>query len=171
MNVRKICFFVLLALSLLLSVCTACDSETEEPKQTIAPSGEIDLTNMNLYQQRDNLQFVADENAKLSVYVDAEKLEDGSFAFDDGQDWCVLLETSFGNYPIFPRQYVQLGDVSCAVFNDYVDNSEVSHILVTEQQAAGYKIFDCVFDADAKVFEITSVYNASGINFITKTAQ
>lgn len=127
----------------------------------------IDMNGMNLYWQRDNIQFVADENAKLSIYVRADKFENGEFGFDDGQDWAVIMETSLGDYPLFPRQYVQLGGVSCVVFNDYIDDNTISHVFVTVKQTASYQLYDCVFDSDKESFKVIPIYDAKGINFIT----
>jgi len=124
---------------------------------------------MNLFWQHDNLQFVADDNARLSIFVSAEKDENGDFLFDDGQEWAVLMETSLGNYPLFHRQYVQLGGVSCIVYNDDMDNDTVSHVLVTVEQTAGYQLYDCVFDSDKEAFMVIPVYDAEHINLITNS--
>ncbi|MDR2939971.1 MAG: hypothetical protein LBV08_06565 [Clostridiales bacterium] len=129
----------------------------------VAVSDTIDTNGLNEYWKRDGIQFPADSEATLSLYVGAEKNSDGNFSFDDGQDWLLILETKLGSYQIFPRQYVQLGGVSCSVFND---EENVFHILVTVQQTAGYQIFDYIFDENSNTFEQTKIYDAGGINFI-----
>jgi hypothetical protein len=97
------------------------------------------------------------------MYVNAEKDNDGVLIFDDGQYWLLLMETSSGKYPLFPRQYIPLGEVSCSVFNDAENNF---HAIVTAQQTAGYRIYDCVFDKDKKAFKRSTLYDAENINFI-----
>ena len=146
-------------------------SSSYEPSiEWIEPAPSLEMEDMNLYQQFDNLQFAADENAKLSIYVNAEPGSDGEFAFDDGQEWIVLLETTMGDYPLFPRKYVQLGSVSCVVYNEYVDDSTRPHFLITERQTAGYRIYDCIYDEEQAAFMVEPVYEADGINFIVDSS-
>ena len=165
-KIKAVCFLCSCMIVMLLSAC-----QQEAPQVTqeewIAPASNIDIDNMNLFWQHDNIQFVADDNAKLSIFVNAEKDENGDFLFDDGQEWAVLMETSLGNYPLFRRQYVQLGGVSCIVYNDYTDNDMVSHVLVTVEQTAGYQLYDCVFDSNKEAFMVIPIYDAQDINFIT----
>jgi hypothetical protein len=97
------------------------------------------------------------------MYVNAEKDNDGVLIFDDGQYWLLLMETSSGKYPLFPHQYIQLGEVSCSVFNDA---KNTFHAIVTARQTAGYRIYDCVFDKDKKAFKRSTLYDAENINFI-----
>ena len=127
---------------------------------------------MNLFWEAANIQFAADENARLSLYVSAGKNESGEFSFDDGQDWLLTLESSIGNYLLFPRQYVQLGKVSCTVYNGWNDDSErwdITHVLVTLAEGAGFGIYDCVFDNEQKAFQAVPVYCASDINFMGRS--
>lgn len=157
-----------------ISILTACkiksdvsnESQDGDSTKWITAADSIDMDGMNLYWQNDNIYFSADINAKISLYVNAEKSEDGTFMFDDGQDWLLVMETSLGDYPLFPRKYVQLGRVSCAVFND---SNDISHVFVTIKQTAGYVLYDCVFDDCVKAFKVVPVYNAEDINFITSS--
>lgn len=132
----------------------------------IVPSNDIDMDGFHLFWRCDNVQLADDKSAALSIYVKAEVSDSGEFLFDDGQDWLVLMETSSGDYPLFPRQYVQLGGVSCAVFNDYAGDETVSHVVVTVRQTAGYQIYDCVFDSEKAAFAAVPVYDAQAVNFI-----
>lgn len=182
-KIKALGFLCAFAVLLTLSACFADSPQTAEPPPSVKSGGDIseewittsndsdvDMSGMNLYSQRDNLQFAADEDAILSIYVRADKNENGDLAFDDGQDWLVVIETALGNFTLFPRQYVQLGGVSCAVFNDYAeDDTTIAHVLVTVRQTAGLKIYDCVFDSDKEAFKLVPVYEAKGINFITET--
>lgn len=165
---KKIKTVCILSICIILVALSACQSNTPT-EEWIKTASDLDMNGMNLYWQRDNIQFIGDDNAKLSIYVNAEKNENGELIFDDGQDYMLLMETSLGVYPLFPRQYVQLGGVSCIVYNDYVDNDTVSHVLVTVEQTAGYQLYDCVFDSKKEAFKKIPVYEAKGINFITNS--
>ena len=138
----------------------------------IYPSDSVDAEGMNLYWQLDYFQFAADENAMLSLYVKAEKDDDGSFVFDDGQDWLLVMKTTLGNYELFPRQYIQLGKVSATVYNAWNEESsqyDITHVLVTVGQGAGYKISDFIFDHEQRAFRVELIYDAQDINFMGRS--
>ena len=95
----------------------------------INPAASVDMDGMNLYRQSDNLYFSADNNAKISLYVQAEIDSDGKFTFDDGQDWLLVMETSFGDYLLFPRQRLQLGIVEYMAYNGDSGNAyDIFHV-------------------------------------------
>ena len=141
------------------------------PTGVIRPSGSIDMSGMTLIRQNSNILFPGGSNAKISLYARVSRDVDGSFMFDDGQDWLLLFETSAGIYPLFPRKYVQLGMVNYSVFIAYKGADEIFHVLVTSEWSAGYEIYDCIYDARLKVFRVSPVYNSSGINPIASSFQ
>ena len=118
--------------------------------------------------------FDGDENAKISLYVNAEFDDDWGWAFDDGQDWMLLMETSLGVFPLFPRKYVQLGTVSYTVQNvidtvyDYVIDNETT-VLVTIAEGAGLLMYECIFDREKKAFKVASVYDRIISHFTRST--
>ncbi|MCL2772249.1 MAG: hypothetical protein FWD71_02770 [Oscillospiraceae bacterium] len=149
------------------SISTGDEDPVDNSVDWIIPMSGVDLKGMNIYCQSDNLYFTADENAKLSLYVNTEKDNNGEFMFDDGQDWQLIMETSYGYYPLFPRTYVQLGRVDYTAFNAFDDQTQeydIFHVIVTVHQSAGYRIYDCIFDNDRKAFKSVPVYDAENIN-------
>lgn len=100
----------------------------------------------------------------ISLYVRAEKMDNGDFAFDDGQDWALLVESDEGVYPLFGRSFLQLGTVSCLVYRD-VEDGEKLHVLVQRLQGAGLEIYDCVYDNEKGAFLREPVFSADNINF------
>lgn len=138
---------------------------SEKPVQWITADENIDISGMELYRQTNSIQFPADDDAKLSLFVNAEKNDEGDFLFDDGNQWLLLMETSHGVYPLFPRQYVQLGAVSYVSFNDLNGDTPVAHVVVTVAQTAGYRIYDCVFDDEQQAFMLLPVYDMANINY------
>ena len=137
----------------------------------------VDLTGMNLFwdyylseQSIPDAPFTDDVNARIAIYTSAARDESGEFLYDDGQDWIISMETSSGDYLLFPRKYVQLGGVSCSVFFDWDNASDNAlHVLITEQQGAGYQIYDCVFDSAKSEFMVKPVYEAGNISFLTSS--
>lgn len=146
-------------------------TEILQQYELITPVESVDISNMNLYSQSNNLYFSADSNAKISLYTNAEKDDNGEFMFDDRQEWILVLETSMGVYPLFPRQFIQLGRINYSIFNEFDENTyDIFHVIVTVQQSASHKIYDCVFDNTKKAFEIIPIYNATNINPINNSA-
>lgn len=167
---KQLTITLLIMLVFALTACTdkqnTNDVSDNETVEWVAADDTIDQEGMNVYEEYGDIQFAGDENAKLFIYVDASANENGEFLFDDQQEWLVVLETTEGNYPLYPRQAIQLGKVSCVVYNEYVEDGIISHILITETGTASYKISDFVFDADKKEFMVKPVYDAPGINLI-----
>jgi hypothetical protein len=148
-----------LILGLLLVSCQQKPANNNSD-ELIAPTDVIDLTNLELFWQSD-ISFELEDNATLSIYVRANKDENGELLFDDGQDWSLILESSLGKYALFPRQYVQLGRVSCLAF---LDSDHILHVLVTVLQGAGYMMYDCVYEKETRVFVKRTVYEVPSIN-------
>jgi len=142
------------------------DEGEEDPSiKWITPDANINMRGMNIIHRSENLNFSADANAKLSLYVNAAKGSDGQFLFDDGQDWLLIAEMFLRHYPLFPRKFVQLGRVHYAAFYEFGGEAyDIFHVLVTVTQSAGYEIYDCIFDNDKKAFRVEPVYLAEGIN-------
>ncbi len=140
------------------------------PTEWILTDDAVDAGGMNVVWQNELTQFPDDEHAKLTLYVAAEVDEEGNLAFDDGQDWLLVLETAIGRYPIFPRRYVQIGDVSCTVFNDLRLEPAVFHVMVTVRQTAGFEIYDCVYDQAEKAFRRLPVYSVGNINMLAQSS-
>ncbi|WOV87238.1 hypothetical protein QWT69_15485 [Sporosarcina oncorhynchi] len=58
------------------------------------------------------------EEEIIELYVNAGKMEDGQFAWDDGQNWLLVVKDGEKTYPLFDG-YVQMGtiDFSTAIFD------------------------------------------------------
>ena len=50
------------------------------------------------------------EEEVIELYVNAGKMEDGLFAWDDGQNWLLVVKDGEETYPLFD-DYVQLGSI------------------------------------------------------------
>jgi hypothetical protein len=133
----------------------------------IRAGGTRDMRGMNLYHQLNIDHFPGGGSAKLSLYVAAEKDAGGRFMFNDGQDWLLLAELPSGTYALHPRQYVQIGMVNYqAFFADGGGEFNEFHVLVTVNQTAGYRVYDCVYDESQEAFCAIPVYHAVGISTI-----
>lgn len=59
------------------------------------------------------------EEEQIELYVNAEKMGNGLFAWDDGQNWLLVVKDGDKTYPLF-NDYVQLGsiDFSTTIFDE-----------------------------------------------------
>jgi len=169
-NIRMMTRNIFIIMFVFCSLC-ACSKDVVNPATTegiasvkwINLEEDINMDRMNLYEQRDQLKFLSDDNAKISLYVNTEMNEDAQWDFDTGQDWMLLMETSFGKFQLFPRQLVQHGKIKFEIFND---KNDITHVIVIEQQSASYQIYDCVFDNNKTAFKVVEIYNIEDIVFL-----
>lgn len=52
----------------------------------------------------------------IELYVNAQKMENGTFAWDDGQAWLLVVKDGEQTYPLF-ADYVQLGSIDFSTTN------------------------------------------------------
>ena len=163
---KIILVFILCIITLFISSCEQ-KSSNKNIEEWVNPSVAINIDGMNLYWQQDNLQVLNDNQAKLSLYTNAEMLGNNEFAFDDRNEWLLVLETSLGNYELFPRNYIQLGGIDCSTYYTWNENTkqyDTLNIIVTIRQSASYRIDKYVFDSDKKAFKLITLLNEENIN-------
>lgn len=118
----------------------------------ITPDDSIDMSGMNLYWQEGITYFAKDEKAKISLYASAE--------VDGKQDWLLLMETSLGTYPLFPRTTLQMGKISCEVFNLFdKDADNATTVLVTVEKSDRHIVYEYIFNDESDAFKVSSIYN------------
>ncbi len=139
------------------------------PTDWIESVVDVDPPPQTLVWQQEDLPYSGDEHGTLSLYVNADRDEIGEIAFDDGQEWLLRLETPQGSFDLFPRRYVQLGEVSCSVFQDMNNEPPIFHVLVTVSQSAGYASYDCVYDPAENAFARRPIYEVSNINSLAQS--
>ena len=161
---RIILFFCIFVLFL-----TSCQKETtvyeglpdENISHWITHIDTVDIEGMELYWQQSLYNYFPKFNdAKLSIYVTASQDDDGEWIWNDGHEWMLTLETSFGYYPLYSRGFIQFGGLSCAAYVDYDDGT--LRVLITEEWGAGYYIHECTFDNDKDAFKIETIYETKG---------
>ena len=133
----------------------------------INPDSALDTSGLNVYAQYQYLQFPADDNAVLILYVDAVKGSNGQFMFNDGNTWMLVLETSAGKFALYPRSFISIGGLDCTVYNAWSSTSnsyDEFHVVITERTAGSYRVFDCAFDASEQAFATTTIYEVENIN-------
>ena len=69
-------------------------------------------------------------NESIEVYCQGEITETGEYLFDDGQQWALVLRKGNEIYPLFEKNYIQLGGLEYTVYVDY-DDYEKIHVIVT----------------------------------------
>lgn len=133
-----------------------------ESVASIAPT-EVDLQGMLPYREDAvYLDPSADLQGKLALYTNAEPLNDGTFAFDDRNDWMVLWEFDGKNYPILPRTALNLGDVAYKAWVDM--DTGLLHLLLTVSQSASLTAKEYIFYPQEETFQVQEHLTADNIN-------
>ncbi len=68
---------------------------------------------------------------QIELYVNAEKMENGLFAWDDGQKWLLVVKDGEETYPLF-NDYVQLGSID---FSTTIFDEQPGIVMLTAQHA------------------------------------
>ncbi|MFA7533455.1 MAG: hypothetical protein WCY46_03910 [Tissierellaceae bacterium] len=106
---------LLMILMLTLAQIAGCTSEEEPPKEdidvernVILPSEKIDISDYTL------LDFITMDfnedgyEETIALYTLAERLPSGEIAWDDGQNWALVVHGEYEDFILF-NEYVQLG--------------------------------------------------------------
>lgn len=104
-------------------------------------------------------------NETIEVYCQGEIGPNGSYLFDDGQEWALILRKGKDIYPLFEKSYIQLGKLEYTAYIDYDDYERV-HILVAYKTGANIIYYDCTFDEESGHILRKQVYGANNINIL-----
>jgi hypothetical protein len=159
-------------------------SMLEQPLMSSAPplSKPVDkeYSNVNIIQatqkdpKKDKVEMVTklsdftldlDEDGleeKIQLYTTAGRAEDGSMAWDDGQNWLLLIEDGDNYYPLF-QKYVQLGTV---YFNIWYDEKKTPKINVIVSTGAGLNVINYTYDKKENGYLSEKIYDAGNIEFM-----
>jgi len=145
--------------------------QVEIPTERIVSASIIDIDGMHLFGSRRNvLHFEADSNARISLHFDIEQSNDTDTLFaKDITDWAMIMETNFGDYLLFPREYMQqLISIEYSTFNrENEDGYDIFHIFIFLRQLASVIVYEAVFDNEQNTFTIIPMYSAVNINSIS----
>lgn len=114
---------------------------------------DIDEYPRSLYKK---ITFDIDMDEKdeiIELYVNADKMENGGFAWDDGQTWLLVVKDGERTYPLY-NNYVQLGsiDFSPAIFDGKPG------IVILEGMHANKSVHKFSYDHDADGFVKETVF-------------
>ncbi|WP_353096158.1 hypothetical protein [Tissierella praeacuta] len=93
----------------------------------------------------------------ISIYTTAQKDEKGNIAWDDGQNWTLLVEDTDKDYILF-NDYVQLGNIQ---FYVYTVEDEF-YISTIQTGTANLKLTEYKFIKDENQFIGTSKFETTG---------
>lgn len=161
-------FFLLLSLTILTSGCFSGEKNNDKPivqddqkdiKNSVAihpTESNFSTENLTLLNQR-AVDIDSDSNQEqIEVYTAAERLPDGTMAWDDGQKWFVLVKDGNKEYLLF-NEFIQLGELKYWTSPDSGDFS----IAVLIEGGNGIQLYDYVFDAEKRIFVKNKVFSSS----------
>ncbi|MER1957229.1 MAG: hypothetical protein ABS942_07610 [Solibacillus sp.] len=122
-------------------------------------SQEIEAYPLTLYKQA-SVDLDEDGTAEqIELYVNAEKTENGLFAWDDGQKWMLVVKDGEKTYPLFD-DYVQLGtiDFSTTTFD------EQPGIVMMMVQHSDRTVQKFTYDLHGNGYQKETFYKKENIN-------
>lgn len=135
--------------------------ENEEIK-VIEPMLEGDyLEGYNLLDQREVDIDYDEVMESLEVYSTAGYDENGMLLMDDGQEWALIVRKGDQIYPVFERDYIQLGKLEYKTYTEYLEE-DIFHLLISKVQGAGIIMYDCYYDQAQDAFVSEIVYQTTG---------
>ncbi|KOP71011.1 hypothetical protein AMS60_23435 [Bacillus sp. FJAT-21945] len=98
------------------------------------------------------------EDELIELYVNAEKMENGVFAWDDGQTWLLVVNDGEKTYPLYDG-FVQLGsiDFSTATFDGKPG------IVIIEMWHSDKSVHKLIYDHEAKGFIKETLYKKENL--------
>ena len=96
---------------------------------------------------------------QIELYVNAQKMENGLFAWDDGQKWLLVVKDGDNTYPLFD-DYVQLGsiDFSTTTFD------EQPGIVMMQSQHADRTVQKFTYNQHENGYQKETFYNKENTN-------
>lgn len=105
------------------------------------------------------------QEESIEVYCQGTVTSNGSYLFDDGQEWALILRKGTDIYPLFEKSYIQLGKLEYTAYIDYDDYERV-HIIVVYKTGANIIYYDCTFDEESGNIFRKQVYEANNISIL-----
>ncbi len=125
----------------------------------IIPAKEIENYPRSLYKEM-ALDIDQDgEDEIIELYVNAEKMANGLFAWDDGQTWLLAVKDGEETYPLFDN-FVQLGSLDISTTT--IDGKP--SIIMLESWHSDIYIHKFIYDPDANGFVKETFYKKENVN-------
>lgn len=179
---KTILIMIILALALVTFACTPSveppepnepiEEPIEEPVENpsenpieriiIEPGEKLNVDNLTIL---DEFEFDLDQDGQMEMIkmmTAAGRGPDGDIAWDDGQDWILIVQDSDKDY-VLVDEYVQLGTIDFNVFTIEED----FYIATYSARTASLTLNLYQYDRENDSFIMTSPYNTSGnVNMI-----
>ncbi|MHC0037735.1 hypothetical protein [Pseudoneobacillus sp. C159] len=136
------------------------EHESEGHNDTIITAKEIQSYPISLY---DETEFDVDGDGdaeKVELYTNAEKLDNGEFAWDDGQNWLLVVKDGDQTYPLFDG-WVQLGKLSFWL----LESEGTPMIILLKTGTAEFTLQTFTFNEKEKGFIQKTQFNPTDVNF------
>lgn len=134
--------------------------KVEDDYERIEATGENDY--LDGFIQYDCYKWDYDQDGSketIELYCMAPQDGSGNPILDDGQAWAIVARDGDKLYPLFDKQYVQIGQVEYTCFESYDDST--LHVLIEVVQTAGMITYDCQYNKEEKNFKrkVTNEFN------------
>ncbi len=140
---------------------------SSDPDGVFTPMGDEDGVGMILYSSSQLPMTSMEDTASLELYVYAEQAG-GEIAWDDGQNWYLIVRDGEDIFRLIDETYVQMGQVSFWSYWSY--DEEAPHLLVMVTEGAGIQVYSYVYDKAADMFYRTEVFATDGNNGVVDSS-
>ena len=132
-----------------------------DPEGIFTPMGGEDGVGMILYSSSELPLRSQEDTASLELYVNAQQVG-GQIAWDDGQNWYLIIRDGEGIFKLVDQTYIQMGQVSYWSYWSY--DEQAPHLLVMITEGAGIRVYSFVYNQEQDVFYRTEVFATEGNN-------
>ncbi len=103
----------------------------------------------------------ADE--EIALYTSAERMNNGKFIWNDGQEWLLLIKDKIDGYYVLLDEFVQAGNVYFEVSDYYMKDGAVPKISVTTSTGAGFSLKNYTFSKNFKGYESETIFDTKNV--------
>ncbi|GAA0330066.1 hypothetical protein GCM10008967_20710 [Bacillus carboniphilus] len=136
-------------------------NEDEQNKETqFIEAKAIELYPRSLFDQT---EFDIDQDGEeeiIEMYVNADKDEEGTYMWDDGQDWLLVVKDGDKTYPLF-EGWVQLGSLQFWL----LEANEKPMLILLKTGTAEFHLQTFTYDKEKDGFVQESYFNPENVNF------
>lgn len=142
--------------------CSKNSKPTDQtPEVNIIHATKSDPRQGNMVTKLNEFTFDLDGDGTeeiIELHTAAGKAPDGSIAWDDGQNWLLVIVDGNDYYPLL-QEYVQLGTVYFTVLDDQKGSVIITAIVET---GSGLKLVSYTYNEDQKGYRGEVVYHIGG---------
>jgi hypothetical protein len=136
------------------------EASDEGKAATVITAKAVESYPISLYDQTEFDLDGDGEDEKIELHVNAAKAEDGEFAWDDGQDWLLVVKDGDVTYPLFDG-WVQIGKLTFWL----LESGEKPMLILLQTGTADFTLKEFTFNSEKNGYVSETIYRPEDVNF------